>query len=66
MLTPHAHLLILQGAIVDSDQGLANIELAIVIRVSCYLGIEVKQIEKLRNKSRCTPNTVGYRKGSIF
>jgi hypothetical protein len=34
--------------------------------VSCYLGIEVKQIEKLRNKNRCTPNTMGYRKGSIF
>lgn len=55
MLTPYPNLLILQGTIVDGDQRIAAIKLAIMIWVVCYLGIEIKQIAKLRNKISVLP-----------
>ena len=66
VLTPDAHLFIFQGAIVDGDQGLAAIKLAIMIWRGLYLRIEVEQNAKLRGKNRCTGYTVKYRKCSIF
>jgi hypothetical protein len=66
VLTPHANLFIFQGAIVDSDQGIAAIELTIVIPGCFNLGIEVEQNANLRDKNRCTGYTMKYRKCSIF